>query len=295
MISQRKNKNMQIIDGKAIAQKIRERLKEKIVASQIKPGLAVILVGDDPASHLYISLKEKACQEVGIVFEKYLFPANEKEEKILEKISELNSRSDIHGILVQLPLPFHLDENKIIQAINPLKDVDGFHPENLKLFFANKPRVIPVIAKAIINIFETLHLEIRGKYALILANSDIFASTIKKILEVYGTRGETIIYDPNIPISQYPHFSQVDILITALGKPKLITDFFVKDGAIVIDIGITRLNLGTEEKPLWKTVGDVDYESLKEKPGWITPVPGGVGPITVACLLENVCELAGLE
>jgi len=282
---------MTIIDGRAIAQKIHQELKQKIQTSGLKPGLAVILVGNDPASHLYVSLKEKACAEVGIHFEKYLFFATEPEEKILSKITALNQRPDIHGIIVQLPLPSHFDTSKIIKIINPRKDADGFHPENLKLFFENKPLIIPVTTKAIITLIQSANIPLKQKQAIILANSHIFADPIKKALENQGATTEIIIFDANTPLHQYTNIPQADILVTALGQPKLITADIIKDGAIIIDVGTSRMNLGTDEQPLWKTVGDIDQENLKEKPGFITPVPGGVGPVTVATLLKNVFDL----
>lgn len=283
---------MQVIDGRAIAQKIRKELKQKIQASGITPGLAVILVGNDPASHLYVSLKEKACVEVGIHFEKYLFFATEPEEKIVSKIIALNQRPDIHGIIVQLPLPSQFDTNKIIQAIDPRKDADGFHPKNTKMFFAGQGRVTPVTTKAIITLIESTGISLTNKSTIILANSHIFADPIKKMLDDRGAKTEILIYNPITPLNYYTNIPLANILITALGQPQIINAQHIKDDAIVIDVGTTRVNLGTDEQPIWKTIGDVDQEGLKEKPGFITPVPGGVGPVTVATLLENIFALA---
>lgn len=282
---------MQIIDGKTIALKIRQELKEKISASGAKPGLAAILIGADPASHLYVSLKEKACVELGIHFEKYLFFAAEPEEKIINQIKILNQRPDIHGILVQLPLPSQYNENKIIQTIDPNKDADGFHPTNLKLLEKGQPKIIPVTTKAIIKLIESTNIPLANKQAVILANSSIFASPIKKILEGKGVKTEIIIYNPDMPLHQYPIMSTADIFITAVGRPKIVTGSVIKDGAVVVDVGTTRVNVGTEEAPEWKTVGDVDFASTEAKNGFITPVPGGVGPVTVAMLLESIFEL----
>lgn len=283
---------MQIIDGKKIALKMRQELKEKIAASGIMPGLAAILVGADPASHLYVSLKEKACAEIGIHFEKYIFLGTEPGDKIIAQVQTLNQKSTIHGILVQLPLPPQYNENKIIQAIDPNKDADGFHPANLKLLEKGQPNIIPVIARAIIKLIESTNIALNSKQAVILANSSIFASPVKKILESKGAKTEIIIYNPDLPLSQYPIIPTADIVITAVGRPKIITGSIVKNEALIIDVGTTRVNSGTEETPEWKTVGDVDFESTTEKSGFITPVPGGVGPLTIALLLESVFELS---
>lgn len=277
---------MQLIDGQAIAKKIREEIKQEIQDSGLKPGLAVILVGADPASHLYVSLKEKACDEVGIHFEKYLFFASEPEEKIINQILLLNARPDIHGILVQLPLPEQYDADKIIQAIDSKKDADGFHPENLKLLEQSHLILLPVTTKAVATLIKSTRVVLTDKNAIILANSQTFAAPIKNYLENHGVPTEIIIYIPNVIIPK------ADILITAVGKPKIITADLIKDKAIVIDVGTSRINVGTEETPVWKTVGDVDAENLKEKTGFLTPVPGGVGPVTVATLLENVLLLS---
>lgn len=283
---------MQIIDGKTIALKIRQELKEKIAASGIRPGLAAILVGADPASHLYVFLKEKACAELGIHFEKYLFSGAEPEEKIIEQIQSLNQRPDIHGILVQLPLPSQYNENKIIQIIDPNKDADGFHPANLKLLEKGQPNIVPVIVRAIIKLIESVSHPLFGKQAVVVANSSVFASPIKKILGSKGAKTEIIIYNPDLSLNQYPIIPTADIVITAIGRTKIITGSIIKNDAVVIDVGTTRVNFGTEEAPEWKTVGDVDFESTTEKNGFITPVPGGVGPMTIALLLENVFELS---
>lgn len=268
-----------IIDGKKIAAEIRAKIKNEITKLGISPGLAVILVGADPASHLYVSLKEKAAAEVGIHFEKYLFFAGEPEEKIIAKIQELNSRPDIHGIIVQLPLPSGYNENKIIAAIDPGKDADGFHPENIEKLLAGEPEIIPPIILGILRLIEPTGAELRNKKIAILANSEILAKPLEKILE--GNEIKTII----TPETLTDKISDVDIVISALGRPKIITGEMIKPGATLIDVGTTRLEGGA-------TVGDVDFDSASQVAGWITPVPGGVGPMTVAMLLRNVLDLA---
>ncbi|MFA5128713.1 MAG: tetrahydrofolate dehydrogenase/cyclohydrolase catalytic domain-containing protein [Patescibacteria group bacterium] len=269
----------QIIDGKKIAAEIRVEIKKEIAESGITPGLAVILVGADPASHLYVGLKEKAAAEAGIHFEKYLFFATEPEEKITMKIQELNARPDIHGILVQLPLPGGYDESKIIAAIDPKKDADGFHPENIKKLISAAPEIIPPVVSGILKLIESTGVELKNKKIAILANSEILAKPLEKILT--GNDIQTII----APETLTTEIADADIIISALGRAKIITADAIKPGAILVDVGTTRLDDGT-------TVGDVDFESVAAKASWITPVPGGVGPMTVAMLLQNVVNIA---
>jgi methylenetetrahydrofolate dehydrogenase (NADP+)/methenyltetrahydrofolate cyclohydrolase len=270
---------MNIIDGKKIAVEIRGEIKKEITKLEITPGLAVILVGADSASHLYVGLKEKAAAEVGIHFEKYLFFATEPEEKIIAKIQELNARLDIHGIIVQLPLPQNYDENKIIAVIDPKKDADGFHPENIKKLLSGEPEIIPPVISGILKLIESTGVELKNKKIAILANSEILAKPLEKILT--GNDIQAIF----APETLTTEISDADIVISALGRPKIISANAIKSGAILIDVGTTRLEDG-------KTVGDVDFDSVAEKAGWITPVPGGVGPMTVAMLLQNILNLA---
>jgi len=270
---------MNIIDGKKIAAEIRAEIKKEITELGITPGLAVILVGADPASHLYVGLKEKAAAEVGIHFEKYLFFATEPEEKIIAKIQELNARPDIHGIIVQLPLPQNYDENKIIAAIDLKKDADGFHPENIKKLLGGAQEIIPPVISGVLKLIESTGTELVNKKIAILVNSEILAKPLQKILE--GNDIATIIAPENITTQ----IADADIVISALGRAKFIIANAIKPGAILIDVGTTRMEDG-------KTVGDVDFESTAIKAGWITPVPGGVGPMTVAILLQNVLKLA---
>jgi len=269
----------QIIDGKKIAAEIRAEIKKEITESGITPGLAVILVGADPASHLYVGLKEKAAAEVGIHFEKFLFFAAEPKEKIIAKIHELNARPDIHGILVQLPLPSGYDESEIVAAIDPQKDADGFHPKNIKKLLAGESKIVPPVITGILELIESTGAEMSNKKITILANSEILAKPLEKILE---SNEVNVALRPENPAT---YTKDADIVITALGRPKIITGEMIKPGAILIDVGTTRTEDGT-------TVGDVDFESTAPQAGWITPVPGGVGPMTVAMLLRNVLDLA---
>ncbi len=269
----------QIINGKLLARKIRKEVKQRIDQMDKRPGLAVILVGNDPASHTYVGIKEKACAEVGINSEKYLYFATEPEEKIIKKIKELNAREDINGILVQLPLP-NMDEDKVIAAINPKKDIDGFHPENLAKLNTGEPAFISPVALGVMKLIESTGRPIGGLKAVIVA-SDLFARPIVKLLEDQDVRAEVIRgTDPKLAEKT----KHADILISAVGKPGLITGEMIQEGAIVIDIGTTKVD--------GKLKGDIDFETAEPLAGWITPVPGGVGPMTVAYLMVNVLKAA---
>ncbi len=269
-----------IINGKKIAAEIRAETKKEIAELGITPGLAVILVGADPASHLYVSLKERACAEVGIHFEKYLFFATEPEEKIIKKIQELNNNHDIHGILVQLPLPSNFNESKIVATVDPKKDADGFHPGNIEKLLRDEPTIVPPVISGILKLIEATGEEIINKKIAVLANSETFIRPLKKILE----KDNQVVYAIT-PEKTSSVTRDADVIITALGQPKFLTSEMIKDGALIIDVGTTRLEDGT-------LVGDVDFESVSQNAGWVTPVPGGVGPMTVAMLLKNVVELA---
>lgn len=274
--------NMQIIDGKKISRQIREKLKQKSAnwrtATGLKPRLAVILIGDDPASHLYVSLKEKAAAKVGIRFEKHLFPSSASKNEIIKTIEQLNNNSNVHGILIQLPLPAGLNTDKIISAINPSKDVDGFQPQS---------QIEPVLGKAVWRLINEA-LKPESHRALVIGNSEIFLNSLNVYLTKKGLEVATALADKiqnlRLKIKDY------DIVIVAAGQAGLLRGDDFKDGAIVIDIGTNRL-------PNGQTVGDVDFKSTLTKPGWITPVPGGVGPVTVATLLENtyLCAVKNLK
>ena len=241
------------------------------------PGLAIILVGEDPASHLYVALKEKACEEVGINFEKYVFPISVSEEEILEKIETLNSREDINGILLQLPLP-QQNADKLIAAITPKKDVDGFHPENLKKLETGESCPISPVVLGTLRLLDETQESFSEKKA-VLVMSQIFARPFKAMLARYNILTE-VVADSDPALAEKTKSG--DIVITAVGKPNLITGEMIKPGAIIIDIGTTKVGK--------KTVGDVQQESVRQIAGWLTPVPGGVGPMTVAMLARNVVE-----
>jgi methylenetetrahydrofolate dehydrogenase (NADP+)/methenyltetrahydrofolate cyclohydrolase len=270
----------QIIDGKKIAEDIKAEIAGEIFQNFYHPNLAVILIGSDEASQLYVALKKQAAKKVGIEFNEYLMPANTTQAQVLEAINFLNKDEDTDAILVQLPLPAQLDADTIIQSIDPKKDVDGFHPENIKKLLAKQTAFIPGLPLGIIKLLESTKENLAGKKAVIIAKSEIFYQPLKKLLN--DLKIETEIVDPkNKDIKKITQ--QADILISAAGIAFFITADMVKDKAIVIDVGTNKVND--------YTVGDVDYSSVFAKTSHITPVPGGVGPMTVAMLLYNTLQL----
>lgn len=272
----------QIIDGRALAENIQQETAAQIAKLGVSPGLAVILVGNDSASELYVALKAKAAKQVGIIFSLYRFEAEASEREIMDTIAWLNQDAEINAILVQLPLPEHLNENQIIAAIDPTKDVDGFHPENIKNLITGKSYIIPGLASGIMQLLGATNENLTGKQAAIIARSQEFASTLAYILGEFEITAN--ILNPDIPgiKKQLPG---ADIIIVAAGKPQWLKGNDIKPRAIIIDVGTNRLSENT-------VVGDVDFNDCSQKAGWITPVPGGVGPMTVAVLLKNTVALA---
>ncbi|HAO81504.1 MAG: Bifunctional protein FolD [Parcubacteria group bacterium GW2011_GWD2_43_10] len=267
-----------ILNGRDLAASLRAELKNKVAELNLTPRLGVILVGDDPASHLYVALKEKAAKEVGIGVEKILLPNSAAKEDIIAKVEFFNNRPDIHGILIQLPLPPQLNEHEIISAMNPEKDADGFHPHNLTNLQNNQTAVIPGVTAGIIKLIELSGQTLAQKQACLIVNSDEFALPLKKLLQDRVAK-VNIIHTPE------PKDLQVaDIVVVALGQPQIIKGEFIKDGAVLIDVGTTKVN--------GKVMGDVDATSLANRDVYLTPVPGGVGPMTVVMLLWNVYHLA---
>jgi len=283
---------VKVIDGKKIALEIRAELKEKISKLGTAPGLAVLLIGNNEASRIYVGLKEKASEEAGIKFEKFLFSESASEPEILKKIDELNNRADINGTLVQLPLPAQLDEDKIIAAIAPQKDVDGFHPKNLELIKDGHPFIVPGVALGIMKLIESTGTDLKNKKAILLVNSEIFAIPLKYLLLKQGAsvdmKLEAKSPDATVGIPTQSRrdykLKAYDIIIIALGQPKILKESMVKDNAVIIDVGTTKVD--------GHLSGDADFESFRNRNVWITPVPGGVGPMTVAMLLQNVYFLA---
>ncbi|KDR94413.1 methylenetetrahydrofolate dehydrogenase (NADP+) / methenyltetrahydrofolate cyclohydrolase [Peptoclostridium litorale DSM 5388] len=271
---------MKLIDGKAVSAEIRKELEVEVKKLKeekgITPGLAVVLVGEDPASKTYVASKEKACEKIGIYSEGHKLNADTSEEDLLNLIDELNNKQSIDGILVQLPLPSHIDEKKIINRINPEKDVDGFHPINVGKLSIGEEAFIPCTPHGVIKLMEHENIEMAGKKAVIIGRSNIVGKPAAMLL-LQKNATVTICHSRTKDLVK--EASEADILVAAIGKPNFVTADMVKEGAVVIDVGINRVD--------GKLVGDVDFESVKEKAGYITPVPGGVGPMTITMLLFN--------
>ena len=275
----------QIINGKELAKNIRLKLKEEVEElkkAEINPKLAVIMVGDDKASKVYVKNKSKACEEVGVEFEEYLLPANTKMKELLELIEKLNNDVTVHGILVQSPLPEGLDANEAFKTISPKKDVDGFNPINVGKLSLNQDCFVSCTPFGIIKMLETYNIPIEGANAVIIGRSNIVGKPLAKCL-LNKNATVTVCHSKTNNLSE--HTKRADILISAIGKPKFVTADMVKEGATVIDVGINRMEDG-------KLVGDTDFENIKEKVSYITPVPGGVGPMTIAMLMYNVVKAA---
>ncbi|WP_461830220.1 bifunctional methylenetetrahydrofolate dehydrogenase/methenyltetrahydrofolate cyclohydrolase FolD [Aquifex sp.] len=273
-----------ILDGKSLSQKIREEIKKEVESFTSKgfrpPSLAVVLVGDDPASKVYVNNKRKACEKVGIKSLFYHLPENTEEERLLGLIYELNTNEEVDGILVQLPLPKHIDQTKVILSINPEKDVDGFHPENMgKLVGQIEDGFIPCTPLGIDILLKHYGIDVQGKDVVIVGAGFIVGRPLS-LLMLWRNATVTVchIYTKDLK----KHTLQADILISATGVPHLIKEDMVKEGAVVVDVGISKVN--------GKIVGDVDFEKVKEKASAITPVPGGVGPMTVTALLLNTLK-----
>lgn len=272
-----------LIDGKQLATTIIDGITKAIIDEGLEPQLAVILVGDDPASHLYVKLKEQACKKAGIVFNKYLIDANAPEEELLRTVQFLNVDPDIDAILIQLPLPAHFDQQRIIDAMDHRKDVDGFHKKNIEALLAGKKQhILPGLALGIWKLIEsTGEKNYSGKHALIVSKSEEFSRPLAALLRMHSIESAHLRPDaPNLSEAT----RAADILITAVGKPNFITSDLVKKDVTIIDVGINKID--------GRTVGDVDFDNVAPTTSFITPVPGGVGPMTVAMLLYNTLILA---
>lgn len=272
-----------IIDGKALAKKIRMELKEKceeLINKHIQPKLAVIMVGDNPASKVYVKNKSKACNEVGILYEEYLLEEDTTQEELIKLIKKLNEDKEVNGILLQSPIPPHLDINEAFKAITYSKDVDGFTPSSVGKLCIGEDTFISCTPFGVIKMFEEYNIDLAGKNVVILGRSNIVGKPlIQCCLQKHAT--VTVCHSKTKNLNE--HTKQADIIISAIGKPKFVTSDMVKDGVVVIDVGINRDENG-------KLVGDVDFENVKEKASYITPVPGGVGPMTIAMLMNNVIK-----
>ncbi len=274
-----------LINGKEISQAVKDRIKlevEQLKASGITPGLAVIIVGSDPASQVYVGSKERACLELGMYSEKYELPENTTQEELLALVETLNNKKEIHGILCQLPLPRHLDEKAVINAINPAKDVDAFHPQNVGKIMIGEYDFLPCTPAGIMEMLKYCNIETCGKHCVVIGRSNIVGKPMAMLM-LHANSTVTICHSKTANLKEI--CKQADILIAAVGKAKFVTADMVKPGAVVIDVGMNRPEGG-------KLCGDVDFDEVSKIASAITPVPGGVGPMTIAMLMQNTLTAA---
>lgn len=290
---------MQILDGKKAAQAIKDELKLDVaqLAAEGKkvPHLAAILVGNNGASETYVAAKVKSCEEVGFKSTLIRFEEDISEMKLLEKIEELNSDPDVDGILVQLPLPKHISDEQVINTVHPDKDVDCFHPESVGRMVQGLPAFIAATPYGIMLLLEHYKIDTKGKHAVVVGRSNIVGRPMSVLLSSnspYGNCTVTICHSHTKNLKEI--CLQADIIVAALGRPEFVTEDMVKDGAVVIDVGITRV-IDTSKKSGFKLKGDVDYENVAPKCSWITPVPGGVGPMTIGALMKNTYRACTLK
>ena len=275
-----------ILDGKAIAAALRAEIKQEveqlIQQGKPQPGLAVVLVGENPASQVYVRNKKNACKEVGFNDIAYDLPATTTQTELLNLIDELNQRDDVHGILVQLPLPDHINAETVIERINPLKDVDGFHPYNVGRLATRMTNLAPCTPHGVMTMLEKTGIPLRGLNAVVVGASNIVG--IPMALELLNVRATvTVCHSATKDLAQ--KVSEADLVVVGVGIPNMVKGEWIKPGAIVIDVGINRLDDG-------KLCGDVEFDMAKDRASWITPVPGGVGPMTIATLLQNTLQVA---
>ena len=284
-----------IIDGKQVAADMRAELKEKVAKLKDKgvtPGLAVVLVGEDPASKSYVTAKERACEEIGIYSDDNRLSAETTEEDLLALIDKLNKDPKINGILVQLPLPKHIDEDKVLLAIDPAKDVDGFHPVNVGKMVVGQEAYLPCTPHGVIQLLLRSNVKLEGAEVVVVGRSNIVGKPVANMLIQKAPTGNatvTVCHTRTKNLAE--HVKRADIIIAAAGWPNTITADMVKDGAVVIDVGVNRVEDATKKRG-YRLAGDVDFEAVKEKASLITPVPGGVGPMTITMLLYNTVQSA---
>ena len=271
----------EIIDGSQLAKSIRSQIRRRVKKLDFIPGLAVVQVGDDPASTIYVANKEKDCRRVNFHSEVHKIPANTTQSEIIDQVQFLNEREDVHGIIVQMPLPTGVDGDAVIDAISPEKDADGLSPINLGNLLINRERVTPCTPTGVIRLIESTGVEIEGKRAVCLGRSSLVGKPVGLMLL---NRNATVTYCHTRTRNLAEETRNAEILVVAAGKPGMVTTSMVSEGAVVIDVGISRVDN--------RAAGDVDYESVRKVAGFITPVPGGVGPMTRAMLLENTLKLA---
>ena len=277
-----------IIDGKKISAQVKEQVRietEELVKKGIKPGLAVIIVGDDPASRVYVNNKKKACEKVGFLSKEFALPATTTQEELLSLVKELNEDKEINGILCQLPLPKGLDEKAVIEAISPLKDVDAFHASNVGKIMIGDYDFLPCTPAGVMEMLHSYNIPVEGKECVVIGRSNIVGKPMAMLL-LHENGTVTITHSRTKNLKEFT--KRADILVAAIGKPKFVTADMVKEGAVVIDVGMDRDENG-------KLCGDVDFENVKEKCSAITPVPGGVGPMTIAVLMKNTLKACKIQ
>lgn len=284
-----------IIDGKQVAAEMRAELKDKVTdlkAKGVTPGLAVILVGQDPASQSYVTAKERACEEIGIYSDDNRLPADTTEADLLALVEKCNNDPKINGILVQLPLPKHIDEDKVLLAIDPKKDVDGFHPVNVGKMVVGQDAFLPCTPHGVIQLLLRNNVTLEGAEVVVVGRSNIVGKPVANMLiQKAPTGNATVTICHTRTKNMAEHVKRADIIIAAAGWPNTVTADMVKDGAVVIDVGVNRVEDATK-KHGYRLAGDVDFEAVKEKASLITPVPGGVGPMTITMLLYNTVQSA---
>jgi methylenetetrahydrofolate dehydrogenase (NADP+)/methenyltetrahydrofolate cyclohydrolase len=290
----RVNQEDKLIDGKIVSNQVKEEVREeteKLIARGIKPGLVVVLVGEDPASAVYVRNKNKACEKAGIVSETIRLPEDTSEEDLLNLIEQLNNDPQYHGILVQLPLPDHINETKVIEIINPLKDVDCFHPANVGKLISGQPYVLPCTPAGILRLLQANNISTEGKHVVIIGRSNIVGKPLANLLIQKSSQANstvTVVHSRTKNIAHYTR--QADILIAAMGKANFVTEDMIKENVVIIDVGINRISADNEKGYI--LAGDVDFNNVLPKVSKITPVPGGVGPMTIAMLLKNTLVAA---
>ena len=281
-----------VLSGLDTAATVYESFNDRIKALSTKgvvPGLCVVLVGEDPASQIYVRTKSKKLKSLGLISETIRLDADVTEQKLLSIIEDLNANSKFHGILVQMPLPEHINSQNVINSINPAKDVDGFHPENVGWLSIGKPRFIPCTPKGIMRIFSHYNIDLTGKDIVVIGRSNIVGRPMSILVSSNDANGTcTVCHSRTKNINDYTR--NADIIISAIGVPNFLTSEMIKENSIIIDVGINRIDSDNEKG--YKIVGDADYDSVFDKVSKITPVPGGVGPMTIAMLVENTIEAA---
>ena len=280
---------MQIIDGKKVSAEVKERVRQQTLQLKndynITPGLAVVIVGDDPASRVYVNNKKKACEVVGFKSEEYALPAKTTQEELLDLVKTLNTKDDINGILVQLPLPKHLDDKAVIEAIDPKKDVDAFHAVNVGKIMLGEYDFLPCTPAGVMEMLHSYDIPVEGKECVVIGRSNIVGKPMGMLL-LHENGTVTICHSRTKNLAEVCR--RADILVAAVGIPKFVKADMVKDGAVVIDVGMDRDENG-------KLCGDVDFENVKDKCSFITPVPGGVGPMTISTLMKNTLKACKLQ